>query len=180
MMPMLRPLRLLALALGGSAAVAWAHTGESTGYASITVSGSTIRYSVTLPAGTLPSDLVEELRRAREGSQRSRETLLDVLPTRIGFVAAGIRCVHQTRPHVHLSWYTKRPHLTPPHERSAQPPWRFGIEKVNVEPTPTWLFTQIRPPCNSMNFRHKVSPRPVPSAFFSAVPTCRNSSNTAS
>jgi len=29
---------------------------------------------------------------------------------------------------------------------------------VNVEPTPSRLFTQIRPPCSSTNFRHKVSP----------------------
>ena len=27
----------------------------------------------------------------------------------------------------------------------------------------TWHFTKIRPPCNSMNFRQRVSPRPVPS-----------------
>ena len=57
---------------------------------------------------------------------------------------------------------------------------RTGIVKVNVDPTPTWLFTQIRPPCSSTNFRHRVSPSPVPSTFLSAVPTCRNSSNTAS
>src|SRR3989475_3232003 len=43
-----------------------------------------------------------------------------------------------------------------------------------------WVKSQILPPWSSMNFRHKVSPSPVPSAFFSAVPTWRNSSNTAS
>src|SRR5215831_19314653 len=53
-----------------------------------------------------------------------------------------------------------------------------GIVNVNVEPAPSWLFTQIRPPCSSTNFRHKVSPSPVPSIFFAAVPTCRNSSKT--
>jgi hypothetical protein len=31
-----------------------------------------------------------------------------------------------------------------------------------------------------MNFRESASPSPVPSTFLSAVPTCRNSSNTAS
>ena len=55
---------------------------------------------------------------------------------------------------------------------------RTGIVNVNVEPTPTLLFTQILPPCSSTNFRHKVSPSPVPSIFFAAVPTCRNSSKT--
>jgi len=57
---------------------------------------------------------------------------------------------------------------------------RTGSVKVKVEPTPNSLFTQIRPPCNSTNFRQRVSPSPVPSTFLSAVPTCRNSSNTAS
>jgi hypothetical protein len=33
---------------------------------------------------------------------------------------------------------------------------------VNVEPAPTWLFTQIRPPWSWMNFRQRVSPRPGP------------------
>jgi hypothetical protein len=51
---------------------------------------------------------------------------------------------------------------------------------VKVDPTPNSLFTQIRPPCSSMNFRQSVSPNPVPSTFLSAVPTWRNSSNTAS
>jgi len=59
-------------------------------------------------------------------------------------------------------------------------PRRAGIVNVNVEPIPTWLLTQIRPPWSSTNFRHRVSPSPVPSTFLSAVPTCRNSSNTAS
>jgi hypothetical protein len=59
-------------------------------------------------------------------------------------------------------------------------PRRTGIVKVNVEPSPTSLLTQILPPWSSMNFRDSARPRPVPSTFLSAVPTCRNSSNTAS
>src|SRR5262245_48868486 len=55
-----------------------------------------------------------------------------------------------------------------------------GSVNVNVEPTPSSLLTRIRPPWSSTNFRHSVSPSPVPSTFLSAVPTCRNSSNTAS
>src|SRR5882724_393306 len=54
-----------------------------------------------------------------------------------------------------------------------------GSVKVNVEPAPSWLVTQILPPWSSMNFRERASPSPVPSAFLSAVPTWRNSSNTA-
>ncbi len=63
---------------------------------------------------------------------------------------------------------------------SAHSSRRTGSVNVNVEPCPTWLFTQIRPPWSSMNFRERASPSPVPSAFLSAVPTWRNSSNTAS
>jgi hypothetical protein len=57
---------------------------------------------------------------------------------------------------------------------------RTGMVNVNVEPCPIWLLTQIRPPCSSTNFRDSASPSPVPSTFLSAVPTWRNSSNTAS
>ena len=57
---------------------------------------------------------------------------------------------------------------------------RTGSVNVNVEPTPTALVTQIFPPWSSMNFRESASPSPVPSTFLSAVPTCRNSSKTAS
>src|SRR6266481_9312457 len=45
-----------------------------------------------------------------------------------------------------------------------------GSVNVNVEPTPTWLVTEIRPPCSSTNLRERASPSPVPSAFLSAVP----------
>ena len=56
-------------------------------------------------------------------------------------------------------------------------PQRTGSLNVNVEPTPTWLVTQILPPCNSTNFRDWARPSPVPSTFLAAVPTCRNSSS---
>ena len=55
-----------------------------------------------------------------------------------------------------------------------------GSVKVNVEPAPTSLFTQIRPPCRWTNLRERASPSPVPSTLFAAVPTGRNFSNTAS
>ena len=62
--------------------------------------------------------------------------------------------------------------------RQAYSPRRTGIVNVNVEPAPSSLFTQISPPWSSTNFRHRVSPSPVPSIFFDAVPTCRNASKT--
>ncbi|HEU4438908.1 MAG TPA: HupE/UreJ family protein [Methylomirabilota bacterium] len=75
-----------------AAAVAPAHTGGTTGYASITVERGTVRYSLTLPASALPSDLADALRLARDGSARSREQLLDVLRTRIVLHAGSTRC----------------------------------------------------------------------------------------
>ena len=42
---------------------------------------------------------------------------------------------------------------------------------LNVEPAPTWLSTHSRPPRSSMSFRASARPSPVPSTFFSALPT---------
>src|SRR4029453_18389269 len=42
--------------------------------------------------------------------------------------------------------------------RSAPPARRTGIVNVNVDPGPTWLLTQTRPPWSSTNLRHRVSP----------------------
>jgi HupE / UreJ protein len=81
-----------ALLLAGAASWAWAHAGGTTGYATITISRSTVRYSVTLPTAALPSDLAETLRLAQDGSGQSREKLLDVLRARIVLHADGTRC----------------------------------------------------------------------------------------
>src|SRR5437899_3016420 len=70
--------------------------------------------------------------------------------------------------------------LTSPQDRSAIRHGARGSLNVKVEPTPTWLVTPIFPPCNSTNLRQRANPRPVPSCFAALVPTCRNSSNTAS
>ena len=75
-----------------AAASAWAHTGGSTGYATITISRSTVRYSLTLPSPALPSDLAEALRLAQLGSPLNREKLLDVIRTGIVLHANGTRC----------------------------------------------------------------------------------------
>jgi HupE / UreJ protein len=71
---------------------AWAHTGGSTGYAAITVSRSTVRYSLTLPAATLPSDLAEALRLGPTGSPASRDKLLGVIRSQVVLHADGVRC----------------------------------------------------------------------------------------
>jgi hypothetical protein len=69
-----------------------AHIGGTTGYASITVSRSTVRYTLTLPTAALPSDLMETLRLAQTGSQQNRDKLLDVLRRHIVLRANGTRC----------------------------------------------------------------------------------------
>jgi hypothetical protein len=43
---------------------------------------------------------------------------------------------------------------------------RTGIVNVNVEPSPTWLFTQIRPLVEFDNLPGTKLPEPVPFAFF--------------
>ena len=55
--------------------------------------------------------------------------------------------------------------------RSPHSPRWIGSVNVNVEPAPSWLFTQIRSPWSSTNFRHRVNPSPVPSTFLAAVPS---------
>jgi hypothetical protein len=75
-----------------AAASAWAHGGGSTGFASITISRSTVRYGLTLPTSALPSELAEAFRLAQMGSPLNREKLLDIIRTQIVLHAEAIRC----------------------------------------------------------------------------------------
>jgi HupE / UreJ protein len=80
------------LLVAAAVAGAWAHAGGSTGYAAITVSRSTVRYRLTLPTATLPSELAEALRLEQTGSASSREKLLDLLRRHLVLQADGVRC----------------------------------------------------------------------------------------
>jgi hydrogenase/urease accessory protein HupE len=82
----------LGVFLVASAVSTWAHSGGSTGYAAITVSRSTVRYGLTLPISALPPELAEAFRLAQMGSASNRDTLLDVIRTRIVLHANGTRC----------------------------------------------------------------------------------------
>jgi hydrogenase/urease accessory protein HupE len=82
----------LGLLLLAVATAARAHVGGSTGYASITISRSTVRYTLILPTAALPSDLAETLRLAQTGSQPNRDKLLDMLRRQIILRANGTRC----------------------------------------------------------------------------------------
>jgi hypothetical protein len=46
-----------------------------------------------------------------------------------------------------------------------------GNVKAKVEPLPTWLLTQIRPPSSSMNFREMARPCPL-GPLIAAPATC--------
>src|SRR4030095_10544364 len=69
-----------------------AHVGGSTGYASIVVSGNTVRYSLTLSASALPPAVAEEVARVRAGRQDSRDRLLGHLRDKLVLVDQGRRC----------------------------------------------------------------------------------------
>src|SRR2546430_17682979 len=58
--------------LAACASIAAAHTGGSTGYASVLVSGNTVRYSLTLSPAALSPELRDEIRLAPAG-RRSEE-----------------------------------------------------------------------------------------------------------
>ena len=53
-----------------------------------------------------------------------------------------------------------RMRLVSPREQSAHAPRPTGSVNVNVDPCPTWLLTQMRPPCNSTNFRREREAEP--------------------
>ena len=69
-----------------------AHVGGSTGYASIVVSGNTVRYSLTLSASDLPPAVAEEVARVRAGRPDSRDRLLGHLRDKLALVDQGRRC----------------------------------------------------------------------------------------
>jgi HupE/UreJ protein len=82
----------LGLTLVALAVSAWAHTGGTTGYASITVSRSTVRYSLALPILALTPELAEALRQSQAGGAASRNALLDVIRSHVVLQANGVRC----------------------------------------------------------------------------------------
>ena len=83
---------LCASVLALAAAAALAHVGGSTGYASITVSQSTVRYRLTLPTSTLRSAMAEQLLLAQLGDKPNKEKLLDVIRQNIVLRAGHTTC----------------------------------------------------------------------------------------
>jgi hypothetical protein len=71
---------------------AGAHTGGTTGYATIAIEGEIIRYTLTLWPATLPAPAGEELRRARDGETASAERWVGIVRDRVVLTAGGRRC----------------------------------------------------------------------------------------
>jgi len=90
-----RPLERLALGLlllAAGTGSAWPHVAGNTGYAVITISRSTVRYRLTLPAAALPPELAEALRLAQSGLPQSTDQLLDLVRRHIVLRADDTRC----------------------------------------------------------------------------------------
>ena len=84
---------LASLAIFGLTAglpAALAHTGGSTGYASIIISGNTVRYSLTLSPSAVPAAVAEDLVRARSG--RVDDRLLGHLRDKLALTDQGRPC----------------------------------------------------------------------------------------
>ncbi len=71
---------------------ALAHTGGSTGYASIIISDNTVRYSLTLSPSAVPAVVAEELAHARSGRAESRDRLLGYLRDKLVLTDQERRC----------------------------------------------------------------------------------------
>ncbi|MCW5623698.1 MAG: HupE/UreJ family protein [Burkholderiales bacterium] len=70
----------------------WGHTGGTTGFAVITVSGTTIRYGLTLAVGTLPAELVDRMHIGQPGMAPDYAPLLKGVSERIALATGAGRC----------------------------------------------------------------------------------------
>ena len=85
-------LRLGLMAALAAAAPCVAHTGGTTGFASISVERSAVRYTLVLPAAALPTEMAENLRLARDGNTHAAARLLDVVRRVVTLSGDGRRC----------------------------------------------------------------------------------------
>ncbi len=73
-------------------ATALAHTGGATHFATVTVSGQTVRYSLGIARQSIPQELADRMRLAQVGAEPDFEALLAAVTTRIKIIADGIVC----------------------------------------------------------------------------------------
>jgi len=81
----------LILVVGPSARVI-AHTGGTTGYATLSIDRATIHYTLTLWPATLPPSIGADLQRVSSSDAATRDRLITTLQTKIGLIADAKRC----------------------------------------------------------------------------------------
>jgi hypothetical protein len=74
-------------------APASAHTGGVNGYATITVGGDGVRYSLTLWPAALPPAVAEQIARARGGDAAAHAALVEIVRGKVMVTAQGRRCL---------------------------------------------------------------------------------------
>ena len=84
---------VLALFFGCAAAAASAHTGGTSGFASIVVSGNTVRYSLMLSSVPMPSTLAEQIGFGLAGVAPNYQPLADAIATHIELHNGDAACV---------------------------------------------------------------------------------------
>jgi hypothetical protein len=72
--------------------MAAAHTGGSTGYATIAIEGARVRYQLTLWPAALPPAVGEQIGRARAGDAADRHRLAAIVGEKVAISADGQRC----------------------------------------------------------------------------------------
>jgi len=84
---------ILAFALGGASLVSSAHSTGASGFATITVSGNTIRYSMTMMAVPMPSELAERMHFGQPGVTPSFQPLAEAIAQKVELNNADTACV---------------------------------------------------------------------------------------
>ena len=72
---------------------AWAHTGGTTGFATITAAGKTVRYSIALPLGSIPPQLADRMHLGQSGITPDFQPLLSAVEQHIHISADGRACI---------------------------------------------------------------------------------------
>jgi hydrogenase/urease accessory protein HupE len=84
---------LLAILLFCTSADVLAHSGGTSGFASIVVTGNTVRYSLTLLSVPMPSALAEQMRFGRPDVAPTYQPLADAIANKIALRNGDSRCV---------------------------------------------------------------------------------------